>query len=205
MMDFENSLSSPALTSPAGAARHAACLAAPVSFCHETSPAVALRILRTLQFVAGPILGDAGLSGALPGSTYGEQAILRGAVLHFEWTGPVSAASSGRHEPYLLYDERPHRLFVFVGTQRYLQLRGVTLADGLTWADAVAGPARPNGVAWLNPRAWRDWLFPVQARTRQARMVGEEVARRLAETPTIRIVPPARAPYLGILRARGLL
>ena len=76
---------------------------------HETDTTTALEIMRTRRFIAGPILGDAGLNACIVGHHRGkyhaDQAGRRGAILEFEWSGPVSADT----------------IFVSSGTERLLR------------------------------------------------------------------------------------
>lgn len=165
---------------------------------HETDPATALVILRTRRFMAGPILGDAGLNACIVNHRSGryapDQAERRGAILEFEWSGPVST------KPYSLipdrnvcYDQHPHRAFIFVGTTQHLRLIGLTAKEG--WTDFVQRPefSLTSLGAWcLSRRA--GWA------KRQAELIATEVKHALVRRPHVQIVLPSTAPYLSLVR-----
>ena len=169
---------------------------------HETHPAIALRILRSRRIVAGPIVGDAGLNAFIVGHPAGDynpdQAVRRGAILEFEWDGPVSTEKySGYPDRNVCYDQHPHRAFVFVGTTQHLRLVGLSLevADG--WASYVRRPELTLKTVkeWFRSRR-ESWL------AEQVAMIDSEVAQILSERPSVSIVLPRSAPYLGYIRKR---
>ncbi|MBN3761328.1 hypothetical protein [Burkholderia sp. Ac-20365] len=167
----------------------------PLVLIHETSPDIALSILRGRKFIAGPILGDAGINCYIEGvdSYHPDQAASKGAFLTFEWSGPVEASRSiSRHEPEVLYDERPHRAFVFTCTKKHLRVTGLSFREGHSF-DGLVGQA-----PWyvLNKPRWAE-----QAHAQ----IQTEVDRILREKPVISVVPPPDAPYLFILRERNLI
>ncbi len=167
---------------------------------HETDTTTALEIMRTRRFIAGPILGDAGLNACIVGHHRGkyhaDQAERPGAILESECSGPVSA------EPYsflpernVCYDQYPHRAFIFVGTTQHLRLVGPTPLNG--WSDCVLLPD-------LTLRTIGPWcLSQMGAWTkRQACKIADEVKQTLAQKPPVQIVLPRTAPYLPLVRER---
>ncbi|MEK6352129.1 hypothetical protein [Burkholderia sola] len=181
----------------------------PIKLTHETAPYIARDIVESGSFIGGPILGDAGMNAYIDGGLYNrDQAERTGATLEFEWTGPVSAAPArGVHEPDVLYDERPHRAFIFVCTRKHLRVTGVRFHSGLSWRDAVYVPSRPTAAASLSPAAWLAWARTWQPGwlDNQAAELESAMLARLATKPSVSIVPPADCPYLFILRDRGLI
>ncbi|MGE0983807.1 GNAT family N-acetyltransferase [Ralstonia pseudosolanacearum] len=178
-------------------------LTVPLRFVHETSPLAALQILRSRKFVVAGMYRDAVLNGELPGETLAEQAAATGAVLTFEWSGPVNNQRPDFYDPNVLYDERPNRVHVFVGTDRHLRLTDIALREGATWTEALTRTTRPTGAAWRDPQAWRDWLCPKSTVVRRTRALAEEVHRRVAEKPTITVDFPGDYPMHLLLRGRG--
>lgn len=79
---------------------------APRNHAHET------------RFIAGPILGDApsthGIVGHHRGKYHVDQAERRGAILEFEWSGPVSADAlySFLPERNVCYDQYPQGIYL---------------------------------------------------------------------------------------------
>lgn len=127
---------------------------------HETSPAIALAVLRSRRFLAGPILSDSGLNVIFDDQEnigcHSGQAVCTGALMTFNWTGPVSKiyCSSG-YPPNVLYDQRPHRGFVPVGTTNFLTLVNIELIGEASWQEAVV---RPKFIFGSSPRLWVYWL-----------------------------------------------
>lgn len=177
-------------------------LSSPLLLQHETHPAIALKVLRTRRFVAGPILGDAGLNAFIvvhPRGNYrGEQAAQRGAILEFEWSGPVSAEDYGVYPDLdVCYDQHPHRAFVFVGTTQHLRLVGLKLKSSDGWAEYVRRPVLSLSTFWPWLQSRRGgWV------KKQAQLIAEEVERILAERPPVRIVLPRSSPYQHLVRKR---
>ena len=177
-------------------------LPSPLILQHETNPACALNILRTRRFVAGPILGDAGLNAFIVGHPRGkyreEQAERRGAILEFEWSGPVSTQDYGVYPNLdVCYDQHPHRAFIFVGTSQHLRLVGLKLKSKDGWAGYVHRPKLTVSTIW-------PWLQSQQKNwvTKQAEMIAQEVEHILAQNPAVRIVLPHNSPYHHFVRKR---
>lgn len=167
---------------------------------HETDPATALEILRTRRFIAGPILGDAGLNACIVnhqgGDYYPNQAERRGAILDFEWSGPVSTeVYSLMPDRNVCYDQHPHRAFIFVGTTQHLRLVGLTPKEG--WADFVQ---RPD----LTLSTVREWCLSRRKTwaKKQAEAIIAEIKQVVAQKPAVRIVLPNSAPYLSLVDQR---
>ena len=150
--------------------------------------------------MAGPILGDAGLNACIVNHRGGQyapdQAERRGAILEFEWSGPVST------KPYSLipdrnvcYDQHPHRAFIFVGTTQHLRLIGLTAKGG--WSDFVQ---RPD----LSLTTLGEWCLSRRVGwvKGQADLIATEIKQTLARKPHVRIVLPPTAPYLSLIRQR---
>lgn len=177
-------------------------LPSPLILQHETHPSSALNILRTRRFIAGPILGDAGLNafivGHPRGNYRGEQAERRGAILEFEWSGPVSTQDYGVYPDLdVCYDQHPHRAFVFVGTTQHLRLVGLKVKSENGWADYVHRPELTVSTIWpwLQSRR-KNWVME------QAEMIAQEVEQTLAQKPAVRIVLPNSSPYHHLVRKR---
>lgn len=178
---------------------------------HITSPRTALKTIRSGTFRAGPILGDAGLNAYMephPNGSYGSNHHEQdGAILEFEWTGPISTQPYGNYPPMdVLMDQHPHRAFLFVGTgqgiggtPKHLHLVGVTLKQGHSWAEAVNKPQikLDQPATWLGGAAncFGSWEKKAIAE------VSSEVAQRLATPIGMEIVLPPTSPYHGILLA----
>ena len=177
-------------------------LPSPLILQHETHPATALAILRSRRFIAGPILGDAGLNAYIVGHPRGnyhpDQAERRGAILEFEWSGPVSAEEySAYPDRDVCYDQHPHRAFVFVGNTQHLRLVGLKLKSQVQWADYVRRPELTLSTIWPWVQSRRQtWV------QEQAGMIDAEVKHVLAQKPLVRIVLPRSAPYLAYVRKR---
>lgn len=148
---------------------------------HETCPEIALRVMTSQVFRGGPILNDAGLNAVpLDGDGYfTEQASDTGAILVFKWNGPVRQVKTrGYEEEFVkykanvLYDEKPHRLFIPVGTDCNLQLIDISLRKGRSWEDCTEPLPYPSTTKILNPVAW---ICAIGSRTRKWR------ARKVAE------------------------
>ncbi|WP_199028876.1 hypothetical protein [Ralstonia sp. ASV6] len=174
---------------------------------HETLPAIAIHIARTKQFICGEIAGDAGLNcyieGSLPNLSVYSQAEKKGALITFEWTGPISSDGYWMFgDPDTLYDQRPHRGFVPVDTTQHLKLVGIELLYGQTFADLVHRPNLPSGTDVLKPWIWWEWAQSRRSAwvKAQAQQLESTIAALVAERPSISVVPPRRAPYLGYLQ-----
>ncbi|MBW5286534.1 hypothetical protein [Burkholderia gladioli] len=179
-----------------------------IKLTHETTPYVARAIIESGEFVAGPILGDGGMNACIEGVSYHpDQAELAGAFLDFEWTGPIESGARGEHEPNILYDERPHRAFVFVCTSNYLHLTGVRFRAGLSWRHAVRVPSRPAGTELFSLPAWSEWMQTWSPKwlDKASAALETTMLARLSSKPLVSIVPPANCPYLFVLRERGLI
>jgi len=174
-------------------------LITPLSFVHETSPLAALKILCSRKFVIAGMYRDAVLNGELPGETLTGQAAATGAILTFDWSGPINDQRPDFYKSNILYDERPNRVHVFFGTDRYLRLRGIELGEGVTWREALEPTTRPTGAAWLDRQAWCDWLQPEKSVERRALALEKEVPRLVAEQPSITVVVPDDFP-MNLLR-----
>ena len=179
-----------------------------IKLTHETTPYVARSIIETGEFVAGPILGDGGMNACIDGVSYNpDQAERAGAFLDFEWSGPIESGARGKHEPNVLYDERPHRAFVFVCTNRHLRLTGVRFREGHSWRNAMRVPSRPAGAELLSALAWSEWIQTWSPKWLDKASAALETTMlgKLASKPPVSIVPPKHCPYLFILRERGLI
>lgn len=177
-------------------------LPSPLILQHETDPACALSILRSCRFVAGPILGDAGLNAFIVGHPRGnyraEQAARRGAILEFEWSGPVSTQDFGLYANQdVCYDQHPHRAFVFVGSSQHLRLVGLKLKSQDGWTGYVNRPELTVSTlwTWLQSRG-ENWV------NKQAEMIAQEVEQALAQRPAVRIVLPQNSAYNHLVRQR---
>ena len=178
----------------------------PLRIYHETSPWIAIHIARTQQFMGGAISGDAGLNcyieGSLPDLGTHSQAEQRGALITFEWSGPVSTERYGIFgEPDTLYDQRPHRGFIPIDSTRHLTLVDIELLYGGTFADLIERPIFPRGSSLLKLSAWADWLASKREGWlyAEAKRLQVQVAVLAASRPSISVIPPTRAPYLRLL------
>lgn len=179
-----------------------------IKLTHETGPEIVRRIVESGEIAAGPLLGDAGLNACIEGVAYNpDQAERTGAFVDFEWTGPIKLGAYAEHEPNVLYDDRPHRAFVFVCTNRHLRLTGVRFSAGLSWRNAVSVPSRPAGERLLSASAWYAWVLSRSPEwlDEAATELESAMLARLAKKPPVSIVPPDDCPYLYDLRVRGLI
>jgi len=178
----------------------------PLRIYHETSPWIAIHVARTGQFMGGAISGDAGLNcyieGSLPDLSLYSQAEQKGALITFEWSGPVSTERYGVFgEPDTLYDQRPHRGFIPVDSTKHLKLVGIDLLHGGVFADLIERPAFPRGSSLFKLSAWAEWI----ASKREGWLYAEsnrlqvQAAVLAASRPSISVIPPTRAPYLRLL------
>lgn len=178
----------------------------PLRLLHETSPWVALQVARTGQFKAGPILGDAGLNAVMENHPKGkfnpDQAASCGAIIEFEWSGPITMDKYiSRPEIDCLYDQHPHRLFLFVGSSKHLRLVRVDLKHGYGWEAAVVPPTfdRRRIFDWDMWRQWGASRLNKRWVLAQARNIEKEISSLIAKRPFIEIVKPSYAPYLHLL------
>ena len=176
---------------------------------HVTSPRTALKTIRSGKFRAGPILGDAGLNCYIdphPNGNYGYNHYAQnGAVLEFDWVGPVSSAPYTLHPPMdVPIDQHPHRAFLMVGTGQgitgapnCLRLVSVRLMPGRTWAEAEDEPT----LDVFNPATWGPWLSKVKGEWKQKKhaQVQMEVAQRLVFPVSVEIVLPRSSSYHHLL------
>jgi hypothetical protein len=123
---------------------------------HETSPEIALLIFRTGKFTGGPILGDNGLNAIPVGSSgyWLGQAESKGAVMEFAWEGEVLKDSPISHQPDILYDQKPHRVFLFSGTSKHLYLQRIYFIDDSSWSELLPEVLMPAGFHFFNLFAW---------------------------------------------------
>lgn len=183
----------------------------PLVVTHETSPRIAVDVVRNRRFVGGPISGDAGLNCFIEGVEYNpDQASNSGAFITFEWVGErqeVGKFEDPAYKPNVLYDQRPHRAFIPVGTTDHLRLIDLTFAEDSAWSKLVNAPALPNSQEFFSVRAWAKWLagFRGNWAATEAARVRAELARLVAERPSISIVPHPAAPYRDTFKRRGFL
>jgi hypothetical protein len=132
---------------------------------HETAPSIAWKVFKTGVFRGGPIMGDAGLNAVPQGGIgyWSDQAEWPGAIMTFEWTGPCAGAKPLKPAVDALYDDKPHRVFVPVGTTNYLVLKEIKLKPGFTWDECVKEHAFPSGFGMLNAT---EWLDAIRSRTK---------------------------------------
>ena len=178
----------------------------PLRIYHETSPWIAIHIARTQQFMGGAISGDAGLNcyieGSLPDLNIFSQAEQKGALMTFEWSGPVSTEPYGVFgEPDTLYDQRPHRGFIPVDSTKHLKLVGIELLRGGMFSDLIERPPVPRGFSLFKLSAWAEWLASKQEGwlDAESKRLELQVSMLAASRPSISVVPPVRAPYLHLL------
>ncbi|MBD8051104.1 hypothetical protein [Limnohabitans radicicola] len=157
---------------------------------HETSPAIAAEVARVKRFLAGPIKGDSGMNAFIVGHVAGpycpDQAANCGAVMRFEWTGPVIQGSIfNGYSPNQLFDEHPHRAFIPAGTNSNLKLIEIVLVRGCSWEDAIVDPSfsLANLCSWLSSKraGWRQAV---------AERLEEEMAAIVATQPNISVCVP---------------
>lgn len=178
----------------------------PLRLLHETSPSVALKVARSGQFMAGPILGDAGLNAVMANHPKGNfnpgQAENRGATLEFEWSGPITMDNyKSRPEIDYLYDQHPHRLFLFLGSRKHLQLVGVNLKQGYGWEEVIAPPTFNVG-RFFDRDMWREWLASYNKKRwvfEETKKIEREIKSIVAIKPSIEIAKHPEAPYLRLL------
>jgi len=129
---------------------------------HETSPAIALSIIRAQAFYGGELHDDDGLN-AIPNGVFGLdveifQARHTGVKLIFDWSGPIiSTGLPLDFQPDNIYDLLPHRYFVPHGTTKHLKLVHVHLRTGYSWEEAYSPKPALPGFS-LSPKKWTDWI-----------------------------------------------
>ena len=165
---------------------------------HETSPAYAADVAIKGRFLAGPILGDSGMNAVIvnhpAGPYFPGQAVQRGAVLRFDWTGPIVPAANKilGYPPNELQDEHPHRALVPVGTNQYLHLVDIRLIRRASWEEAVVEPTFSSLalLSWLASKlpGWK---------THQAKRLSQHIAGIVAKRPLISVWFPDGCIYRG--------
>ncbi len=157
---------------------------------HETSPLIAVEVIRTRCVIGGPIQADDGLNARLlnhPNGPYNRSEIANpGVFLEFEWTG-VMVQSKGNHwGPNLLHDQYPLRAFVPAGTNSHLHLTGIRFRPGYSWGDAVRVPT----LSIFQPCGWRAWIASKRPgwKSREADRIAKEICNVLRLSPKIRVV-----------------
>jgi hypothetical protein len=164
---------------------------------HETSLDAALAILRTGRFIAGPILGDAGLNCVpyTPGKTSlpiekGERS---GVTLLFEWSGSPPHVSGGYVRlPNNLYADAG-RFFVPVRTNQHLTLVDLLIHDqDQLKASAIAAAAEYSRLpSWLS----RVFNPSSDALAIHCENLLREIREMLDPPPAITIVFPENCIY----------
>ncbi len=157
---------------------------------HETSPRIAVDVVRTLRLIGGPIQADDGLSARLVNHPNGPYLLCEldsfGAFLEFEWTGKVVRSSGNYWAPNLLHDQHPLRAFVPAGTDDHLYLVGIRFRATHGWADALLLPQ----ARLCKPVSWIDWVagrLP-DWKQREAARIAEEVSRIIKEKPKVQVI-----------------
>ncbi len=183
----------------------------PAILIHETDPWTAITIARSGIALGGPILGDAGLNCWIQdderGSFNSDQAERKGALMFFEWSGPV--ATDGYRligAPDVLYDQRPHRAIVFVESTKHLRLATIQLIGGSSYEDLVVRPTFPTGQQLLYPSSWVRWVQSKRAGwvAGQAKVLQADLDSLLQSRPAIRIAAPRDASYHFVLCERAV-
>jgi hypothetical protein len=171
---------------------------------HETSPAAAVRIARTQVFYGAGILGDAGLNAVIPGhhpDPYcSDQAAASGAILHLEWSGKivrVPRLETVKYEPGILYDQHPHRAFIFAGPTHDLRLVRIELRAGATYEAAATRTSFPRGRSAFKRANWSSWIrdFRHDWTKHAAARIQSEMDGIAAQRPVIRVMPNPNACY----------
>lgn len=162
---------------------------------HETCPAIAVKVARTMRFRAGTILGDSGMNAVIVGHQAGpylaDQAAYRGAMMRFEWTGPISQGSFNfGYPPNVLIDQHPHRAILPVGTNINLKLIEIELVNDASWEDAVVEPS----FSLANPSSWLSSTRSGSRRVAVERLE-EEMAGIVGKRPNITICFPPICSY----------
>lgn len=171
-----------------------------VELLHETNLFVALDVIKKKKFLAGPILGDAGLNVEIKNHPKGfnpDQSEGKGAILEFEWTGPTTTDTYEIYpEMDVLYDQHPHRAFLFVGSSKYLRLVNVKLKSGFQWSDTISPPTLVFSEI-LSASMWKDWLssFHTNWISNKENALINEIAKELDAKPLIKIVTPPDSAY----------
>lgn len=157
---------------------------------HETSPLVAVYVVRTLCLEGGPIQADDGLNAWLvdhPNGPYmASQLENYGAILEFEWTGKMVRSEGNYWAPNLLHDQHPLRAFVPAGTNDHLYLVDIRFRPNHGWADVVLEPT-----AYMSkPRSWIDWISSKSPKWKslEADRITDEVLHVIQQKPKVRVV-----------------
>lgn len=125
---------------------------------HYSSPLAARRIAEQRTYYGGASFED-GLNAvpatcpwqASPG--YSWKSANTGALLEFEWTGPIVRGPYAGTDPNTLYDLGGHRLFIPAGTSKNLRLIGMQLHPKLR-EDAWVGHPPELSFCWFKPSSW---------------------------------------------------
>lgn len=181
---------------------------------HETSPEIALQVIRTREFWAGPILGDSGMNVEIedhPSGYHNGQAESKGAFLRFDWDGVVVPGKFLQKINELvmpadhLIDEMPHRGILPVGTGQgltgstaKLRLIGVEFAVNIDLSKMARERAEFEFRKLFCLKMWRKWFFGlvgIKFLGSGARNIQSEIDSIVKSKPQIMVVMPPYAPY----------
>ena len=137
---------------------------------HETTPRLALKILRSGEFWGNRMDSENGMNAypLAPGAKqyYPGQAHQKGAKMIFEWSGPLVTVTAYTPAPLsdgALFDEAPHRLFLRYGESKTaagqnseLKLIDIQLTGAGKWEDTIDPPDFPG--LTLKTQKWRNYL-----------------------------------------------
>ena len=161
---------------------------------HETSPEIAWKILCSGVFLCSQNPGDEGLNAVgFGGSGYFDtltQARETGALLELEWSGPELPGRPEAPVIDTLYNEKPHRIFIPVGTTRHLMLTNIRLRTNRTWDEAVTKPTFPHLVV-MQPCSLHSWVQSLAPdwKERQVAQIKERVLTLDINPVPLRIHP----------------
>lgn len=174
---------------------------------HETSLGIALDIIRTRCFLGGEIMHDGGVNAEIvnhskKGIVKG-QAKMTGALIKFEWRGPIRVTSSENfYDPDILYDQHQgdlSRCFVPIGSQ-HLYLIGLELIGDSSWCSMIPSPK----FELINPNGWARWLRSKRPQwlNHEASNLEKEITDIIKKHDRIKITFPPHCSYEYILREK---
>lgn len=187
----------------------------------ETSPAIALQLIRDRECWAGPILGDSGMNVEIEnhqnGMYHQNQADDTGAILRFKWDGVVVLGANAPKinnmvmQADLLIDEFPHRAIFPVGTGQGLTASTATLRlisvyfDSETdWSQLVDDRPKFKFSKVLSLNMWLQWFLGLNKKRwveSETKKIKSEINSILKTTPQIMVVLPPFAPYSSLVKA----
>lgn len=128
--------------------------------------------------------------------------------MEFEWSGITSTEDYGSSPQVdVLYDQHPHRAFIYVLTTKNLKLSSITLRNDFDYSLLISHPRHPKWLDIFCFEKWKVWLESKKSgwRNEQGELVKNEVNMILNSKPSIQIIPPENCAYLNNLHFKSVL